>query len=62
MARHVGRFAGLPTTAIGLTIKFEEVPLTKAQRFKFGKISDGIWHVVAHLGFAEVANLPLVLS
>jgi KUP system potassium uptake protein len=62
MARHVAQFGGLPTTAISLTIKFEETPRVMTERVKVEKIADGIWHIVVHFGFVEVPNLPLALS
>jgi KUP system potassium uptake protein len=62
MARHVAQFGVLPTAAISLTIKFEEVPRINAERVKVEKIADGIWHIVVRFGFVEVPNLPFVLS
>ena len=62
MVEHLAQMRALYETAIGLTVKFEDVPrIAPHERVEIAKFADGLWHITLHFGFVQVPDIPSAL-
>jgi KUP system potassium uptake protein len=62
IVEHVAQMGALHETAIGLTVKFEDIPrVAPRDRIELTKVAEGFWHITVHFGFVQVPDIPAAL-
>ena len=62
VVEHVAQMRALQSTAITLTIEFENIPrVAPRDRIELVKLGEGCWHMTVHFGFVQVPDIPAAL-
>jgi KUP system potassium uptake protein len=62
MIEHLAQMRALYETAIGLTVKFEDIPRVEPhEHVEMAKFAEGLWHITLHFGFVQVPDIPSAL-